>query len=444
MGAGQEETHVGDGQAMMALIVEPSGFYASHMEQILVANECLCDRVKTVAEAKTALRRTDYSLVCISRQLGDGNGPDLARFIRDEPGMARVPLVMVTAEQDQKVFEDAYAAGFTEVFFRGELQRLSEYLAFIASTRKEDRRLIGRVLYLEDTKWLAAVTIGILHNLGLAVDHFTSVPPALESFGKTDYDIVITDIILEGTQSGVYLVQAIRAMQGKRVSIPILAVTGLEDDARRIELFRAGVSDYIAKPVITEELVARVSNLIINKQLLETVQAQQEQLMRMASVDMLTGLYNRRRLHCLTAAAIAEARANSKPMSVVLLDIDHFKNFNDEFGHQVGDDVLAGVGELLLDETAKRGGVAARLGGEEFLVLLAGQELADARSYAEALRIRIEQTQPGDHSVSVSIGVAELGEFDTYEHLFENADKALYRAKEGGRNRVCVAAPIAS
>ncbi len=443
MGAGYEQAE-GVGSGMSALIVEPSGFYAAHMEQILVANHCQCDKVKTTAEAKAALRRTDYGLVCISRQLGDGNGPELAKFIRDEPGMARVPLVMVTAEQDQQAFEEAYAAGFTEVFFRGELQRLSDYLAFIATTRKEDRRLVGRVLYLEDTKWLAAVTIGILHNLGLAVDHFTSVPPALESFEKVDYDIVITDIVLEGTQSGVYLVQAIRAMQDARASMPILAVTGLEDDARRIELFRAGVSDYIAKPVITEELVARVSNLIINKQLLETVQAQQEKLTKMASLDALTGLYNRRRLHCLASAAIAVAKACATPMSVVLLDIDHFKRFNDQYGHQVGDRVLVGVGEILLKAAADVEAVAARLGGEEFLVLLEGMNLVQATAYGEALREQIQQDRPGDHDVSVSIGVAEFTADDTYDRLFENADRALYQAKEGGRNQVCVATSIAS
>ncbi len=430
--------------AFPVLLVEPSGFYAAHMESLLSAQGGQCDHVKTAAEAKASIARGEYELICVSRRLEDSTGPQLARYVRKQAGLGRVPLFMLTADESQEIYEEAYAAGVTEVFFRGELERLANYLAFIARSRGADRRLIGRVLYLEDTKWLAAVTIGVLHNLGLAVDHFVSVAPALEAFSKNSYDLVITDIILEGAQSGVSLVRAIRTMSGRRATIPILAVTGIEDASRRIELFRAGVSDYVVKPVISEELVARVSNLVVNKQLLETVQQQQEQLQRLATVDVLTGLYNRRHLSTMAGAAMAEARANDSDMSILMLDLDGFKTFNDTYGHQAGDSVLVGVGEVLGALADEFAGSASRFGGEEFLVLLSGFALDTAAEVAEELRRRVEAAQPGGFPVTISIGVAQLGESDTFESLVERADGALYRAKAEGRNRVCHGLPVAA
>ncbi|MCP4445597.1 MAG: diguanylate cyclase [Myxococcales bacterium] len=447
---GGQDTHEGNvagatpARRFDVLLVEPSRFYAAHIESLLAPEGAQCERVQTAKEAKASLAHGEFDLVCVSLQLEDSTGPELVRHIRSEPGMGRVPLVMVTAEQSQEVFEDAYQAGCTEVFFRGELDRLAEYLSTFAKNRAEDRRLVGRVLYLEDTKWLAAVTIGVLHNLGLAVEHFVAVAPALEAFRSGEFDLIITDIVLEGAQSGVSLVHEVRRMKDRRATIPILAMTGLDDAARRIELFRAGVSDYISKPAITEELVARVSSLVVNKQLLETVERQQEQLMRMATVDTLTGLFNRRHLTSMASAAIARARAENTPLSVAIVDIDFFKKLNDTHGHQVGDLVLSAMGELLLEFGEAVDAVPSRFGGEEFLMMWEGKGVEETLAHTEDLRRQIEDLHPDGYAVTASIGVSVYETGDSFEVLFERADRALYRAKADGRNRVCHGLPVAA
>ena len=168
----------------------------------------------------------------------------------------------------------------------------------------------------------------------------------------------------------------------------------------------------------------------------------EEELRRQAHVDYLTGVYNRR--HCMERAEQELSRAHryGKPLSMLMLDIDHFKLINDRYGHKVGDTVLKAVADLS-HATLRDVDILGRLGGEEFAVLLPETDRPAALDAAERLRetianARIPLAGSEPVSFSVSIGVSSMGSAeDNIDVLLNRADKALYEAKDGGRNRVC-------
>lgn len=173
--------------------------------------------------------------------------------------------------------------------------------------------------------------------------------------------------------------------------------------------------------------------------LLETIQAQAEAFERQAREDALTGIANRRRVDEAVEVYFAESRRSGRPLSLVLLDIDHFKRVNDHYSHAVGDDVLRALGGILRSHQ-RPGDLAGRLGGEEFVCILSGSDIAGARTYCERMRAAIEthdwEAIAADLRVTVSMGVVQWDGKETYSRMSSRADELLYRAKESGRNKV--------
>ena len=168
----------------------------------------------------------------------------------------------------------------------------------------------------------------------------------------------------------------------------------------------------------------------------------QQRIEDMAATDKLTGLLNRQAFSILIDKTFAEYRRDPRPISILLIDIDHFKSINDRFGHIGGDRILSQVAASL-QKGLRASDIAIRWGGEEFLVVLKGSALEQGQHVAEQLRLRIEQTQfavdAQPVSVTVSIGVSQYDGAESYEQAISRADAGLYAAKHGGRNRVCLA-----
>lgn len=181
--------------------------------------------------------------------------------------------------------------------------------------------------------------------------------------------------------------------------------------------------------------------------LLMTADRMNAELGRLAMFDPLTEVYNRRSLDELAARAVAEARRHARGLAVLVVDADHFKRINDEYGHEAGDRALKALVEVLR-RTARGEDLVGRLGGEEFVVLMPDADAVAGAAGAERLRIAIERTvfRVNDHSVPlrVSIGVAALRDpRDDFAALLRRADHALYEAKRAGRNRVVVDSALA-
>jgi two-component system cell cycle response regulator len=222
----------------------------------------------------------------------------------------------------------------------------------------------------------------------------------------------------------------------------VLALSAFDDPARRVELLRSGANDYVSKPILEEELIARVGNLIRAKRLFDQVKAQQRNLEKLAVTDPLTGLYNRHYLATASKQQVANSRRHEEPLSLIVLDLDHFKRINDEHGHSRGDLVLTEVGQVL-GRTAREGDICARIGGEEFVIVLTRCSLEGAVSKARQVRSEIEGLRPAGLTVTASLGVATFdraGDAD-FDGLFKRADDAAYRAKRSGRNRVEISTP---
>jgi two-component system cell cycle response regulator len=223
--------------------------------------------------------------------------------------------------------------------------------------------------------------------------------------------------------------------------IPIIMLTSKAEHADKVRGLELGASDYVTKPFDEGELRARVNTHLRIKELYESVQEKNRLLLEMANRDGLTGLYNHRYFQETISKDFKKAVRYNESLACIIFDIDHFKKFNDTYGHPVGDIVLKTLGELV--KTLMRDSdLAARYGGEEFALLLYHTEEKDAYDIAERLRKTVEQHkfQANDLvlAVNISIGVACYYHPDIQDAktLIECADKALYRAKEEGRNRV--------
>ncbi|MCJ7616050.1 MAG: diguanylate cyclase [Desulfobacterales bacterium] len=295
------------------------------------------------------------------------------------------------------------------------------------------------ILIIDDSKLIAHVAKNILtkqgHEVLLAQDGETGIDIARDK----KPDLILLDLILPG-MNGYGICERIKNDSTIK-DIPIIMLTSKAEHADKVRGLESGASDYVTKPFDEGELRARVNTHLRIKELYESVQEKNRLLLEMANRDGLTGLYNHRYFQETISKDFKKALRYNESLACIIFDIDHFKKFNDTYGHPVGDIVLKTLGELV--KTLMRDSdLAARYGGEEFALLLYHTEEKDAYDIAERLRKTVEQHkfQANDLvlAVNISIGVA------CYYHpaiqdaktLIECADKALYRAKEEGRNRV--------
>lgn len=255
-------------------------------------------------------------------------------------------------------------------------------------------------------------------------------------------DIVLLDYQL-GAINGVEALTHLRELGYQQ---PVIMLTGQGNEQIAVEAMKSGVSDYLVKDDLTWQILEQtISNALKNVELEAKVEEQQRLLLRQATTDSLTGLNNRG--YCLQRLKEAGQRAAryGKPLSLLMLDLDHFKHVNDNFGHPAGDKVLARTGQII-SSILRETDIAGRYGGEEFVVALGNTALEGAIILAERLRqamarepIRVEATLA--IPVTCSIGVSCLDQecnITDIDTLLKSADEALYLAKDRGRNQVAV------
>jgi two-component system cell cycle response regulator len=426
---------------MKALFVEPSRFYQQLVGSLLRGAGFEITNFGSGTELlDSPAADSAWDLVCLPLLTGDMDGLELCRRLRSRPVLKNTPIILITSKEDESTNLEAIQAGVTEVFYKSDLQRLHDFIAAISVDISQRQILDARILYIEDSLATARVIMSWLEPLGLKIDHFDSGETAIEALKKNDYDLVITDFLLKGKISGLGIVREIRG--GPQAYLPVLVISGFDDVSRKIEILRSGASDFVPKPVMEEELLARVRTLVSNKRMIDELEHQKKLLMEMALTDQLTSLYNR---HCLMDIApkqLSQAQRHGYPVSIMIVDVDNFKSINDLHGHQAGDEVLATIAGIM-KECCRQGDYAARVGGEEFLILLNHCDAENARRRAEIVRSRIETAKPAGLPTTASFGVTELavGQKFTFDQLFAAADKALYHSKTHGKNQVSFIAP---
>ncbi|MCO7226795.1 diguanylate cyclase [Pleionea sp. CnH1-48] len=421
---------------MKGLIVEPSRLHQAILTSIFDNSEMAAKVVESAAEAKAAIDSGEYCFICTAFKLPDGSGAELASYVREQ-NLSDIKVVMLTSEESREKLIDAVSAGVSEVLFRSSPIEIENYIREFIRDYRERHGHRWNVLYIEDNLAIAIVVRAIIERMGAEVVHCASGEEACKLVEQQDYDAVVADVILEGQMSGVDVVRHIRQLKGKIARVPILMLSGQENISRRIELLQIGANDYVAKPVVDEELVARLTNLITQKRLFDKVEMQQEKLQNLAMTDQLTTLYNRHFLAEVAPKRIREAQRHQQDLSLIVADIDHFKSINDNHGHETGDAVLKAVA-LVLKDNCRREDMAIRLGGEEFILLLPHCNEKGAQEKAEMLRKEVEKLNPSGLAITISFGVttSSNGANIGFSDLFACADKAVYEAKEAGRNRV--------
>ena len=254
------------------------------------------------------------------------------------------------------------------------------------------------------------------------------------------FDLVVLSLSVNDFDA-LRLCSQLRSLDSTR-TVPILVLADEGDDARLIRAIDLGVNDYVTRPCEPNELLARTRTLVRRKRLTDTLRENVQNTMEMAVRDSLTGMNNRRYFDKQLASAFNRATVSAKPLSVIMIDIDHFKAVNDTHGHDAGDQVLRLFSERVM-KSVRGNDIACRFGGEEFVIALPGTDRELAMVVAERMRREIENcpiaVRDGAATISVTLsaGVAALGPGDaSVDDLMKRADRALYEAKHNGRNQV--------
>lgn len=420
---------------MKVLVLENSRLFQKMLRELLEELGCEVDSVRSGKEGLEKLEYNTYNLVLAGQSIFDDTGKEFAEYCSSHSFSS--PIILLTSEPNETLLKNAHNAGITDIFPKTNFTHLRESIRYYIEGETQIDIEGGRVIYIEDSRSVAHVVISYLERMNLEVSHFTNAEAAIAAFvDDNNYDLVITDVILDGTMTGLSLVRMIRAQNTHAAKVPILAMTGHDDPKRRIELYRAGINDYVTKPPIEEELAARVNNLITNKRLMDQVRDQQKSLYKVAMRDQLTTCHNRHSLAEYAPKYITDAVRYNFSLCMMILDLDFFKNINDEHGHTTGDKVLSSIGKLLM-ASCRQGDFVARIGGEEFCIILSHCSTDDAMAKAEDIRKMIEMRKPANLTVTASIGVACLSEkhYSDFDALYKDADQAVYLSKKNGRNQ---------
>jgi diguanylate cyclase (GGDEF)-like protein len=296
-----------------------------------------------------------------------------------------------------------------------------------------------RIAIVDDDAAIRRLVLLFLHRAGFQTLECITGEEARSVLRSEPWDVAILDRRLPD-MDGVQLLQELRTDADFRTRYVIM-LTGEDEQEDKIEGLELGADDYMTKPFQLPELLARIRAgkriVDLQKELMET----NRRLELLSVTDGLTKLHNHRFFQDELAKKFEETQRYERPLSLAMIDIDFFKKVNDTHGHAVGDDVLKQVARLY-ESSIRSTDLVARYGGEEFAVMMPETELEDALVLAEKIRSLIESspidTQAGPLPITVSMGVASVprSKIHSAKELIIAADKALYRAKKGGRNQV--------
>ncbi|MEN0019504.1 MAG: diguanylate cyclase [Planctomycetota bacterium] len=300
-----------------------------------------------------------------------------------------------------------------------------------ASSIQSDRAR-PRALVIDDSAPIHRLLSARLQSEGLELLEALDGPTGLEVAKAERPDLILLDLTLIG-MDGFEVMRQLKD-DPATIEIPIIVLSGLQSAEDKVMAFDLGAIDYVTKPFDLTELRARVRSAMRQAQLLRM-------LAQRAQIDGLTGLYNRAHFDDRWPEAISSASRHNRALSIAMFDLDHFKSINDMYGHPAGDAAIQGLGNLLQSQ-CRDSDIICRFGGEEFAVIMPETAPSEGTVLCERIRAELEQmTWPRhpDRTITVSIGLCGRGADGgsmTPEAWLEAADKNLYAAKEGGRNRV--------
>ncbi len=415
-------------------------------------------------EAVQMAKRERPDIVLMDVMMPGGiDGYEACRRIKQTPETRHIPVVMITTLDDRENRLRGLQAGAEDFLTKpiDDVQLLSRVKSLVglkividelrareASGRKlgvigedlrpdpldQHRLTAGNVLLIDDNpKQIKRITTA------LGVEHRVTVLGADGDKATAPPDLVVVSVTAKHFD-GFRVIARMRSGEPTR-HLPILAVTDADDHKRANRALELGAHDIIVRPVDEDELVARARTLMRRKRYMDALRTRLDQSLELAVTDQLTGLYNRRFLYAQLAPLVQRAQCGGDPVSVMIVDLDHFKRINDTFGHDCGDEVLKEFSARLASNV-RPSDFACRLGGEEFVVIMPNTTGDVGCLAAERLRrhvcaapFRISGAESLEVTVSVGVACSEATD-ESADALLKRADEGLYEAKRGGRNRV--------
>ena len=418
-------------------------------------------------EAVRAAHSWQPDLIFLNVMMPNMDGYEACRRLKQDPETLHIPVVMVTAlaEPSERLLGlEAGADDFltkpvetdTLLARTRSLVRLKRMLDELRA-RGETARALGvagespvvtsiagaRALVIDDDDASAAAIQDALSREGVIPGRAASEADALAMTSAIPFDLIVLSVHLK-IDDPLRLASRLRAADTTH-DIPLLLVAEAEQRDRILRGFDLGANDWLMRPIDDNELRARSRNLVKRKFYQDRLRADLGSALEMALTDPLTGFYNQRYLMRHLRGLLAANQGGG--IAVMMIDVDHFKSINDQFGHPVGDQALKAIAEMLRNRTRVFDTVA-RYGGEEFVVVMPGAGGAEVEAAAERLRAAIDDMAfsplPGTVlHITISIGLAFCEASNVApETLLKTADHAMYQAKNSGRNRVVAAPPI--
>ncbi|MGM0623991.1 MAG: diguanylate cyclase, partial [Campylobacterota bacterium] len=386
--------------------------------------EVTIDVAYTMAEAKEYIGANEYFLTLLDLNLPDAPNGEIVGYVYSK----NLPMIVLTGSFDEQTREKILKKDVVDYVTKGSLKDV-HYIVAKIQRLLENRR--HKVLVVDDSQMQRRRIVKLLKNQMFAVIEAVDGEDALEKVRfEGDIPMVITDYNMP-KMDGFELTLALRELYDKN-QMAIIAVSSDESQLVSSKFLKYGATDFLKKPFSAEEFNCRVNNTIENLENIETIQ-------NMANKDYMTGCFNRRYFFEKVEPMYAKNKETNQAMAIAMLDIDKFKNVNDTYGHDVGDDVIIALAHKLQD-SIKGSDMVARFGGEEFCVVLQDIGSESAFDIFERLRyeigtmeIDIGKQQPLHFTVSIGVTTAFA---DTLDEAINQADMLLYKAKTGGRNKV--------
>jgi diguanylate cyclase (GGDEF)-like protein len=384
----------------------------------------------TLAEARAILEERSHDLFCaiLDLTLPDASGLDTVEAVRAYD----VPIIVLTGSVDGFLRQAVLDMRVIDYMFKNGAAAVEDVAYLIGRLRQN---LSMKVLVVDDSQTFMLHVMKLLAQYRYIILTARNGREALEILEQhPDIGLVLTDYHMP-EMNGLELVQSIRRKH-RREDLAIIALSDINRPELSAAMLKAGANDYLSKKFQVEEFYCRV---VQNTNMVRYV----HELRDMANRDYLTRLHNRRFLFQAVEPLYAEARAGKRDLAVAMVDADHFKHINDEFGHVVGDEALKRIAAVL-----RRGfvgsGIVSRYGGEEFVCVTTLSDSGRSMEHFEQVRAgvaSIELKSKGKRvPLTVSIGVTSaLG--GSFADMIELADQAVYRAKASGRNRVVELSP---
>jgi len=407
-------------------------------------------------------------IILLDVMMPEMDGFETCKHLKADPETAHIPVVMVTALSEVEDRVEGLTSGAADfitkpidelhLFARVKsLVRLkvamdearmrdktgNEFGLTVAKVPQYNDKVTGNILLIDDDivqrKKITKILVGSDYKVSEAYPADVS-----EILAERSFDLIIISTLLDDVD-GLRLAVEIRSEKEENRHIPIMILIDEDDHRLLITSLEVGIDDYVMIPLEPNELKARVRTQLVRKNYQDFLKSSYQENVSAAVIDSLTQLYNRRYLDAHLHNIADEAKKTGAPLSLMTIDIDHFKAVNDRpgWGHDVGDEVLVEVAKRIMN-SIRSNYLATRPGGEEFVIIMPSTNIMDAEKIAERTRINMESksfkisADPYEADITISIGVASLNEGENALDLIKHSDEALFDAKNRGRNQVVV------